>query len=920
MSTRIERLRLLGAGLAEELKGLEVQTNSRACIVFLETLARCEAFLTAEQRKASADELIGEAIRQREQHARLLSEWAAAGLNLARIEDGAADVLAGRLDAADWGRECLLIAAVVPWLPEGKAVEASARLEEAEAWATANPEAFARCSDVAVDRIRHERPDRMSSTQLNALLSAFNELPELIGVDADDSEPAPLDELVKRISAESWAAANREVKTGTSAVASLVQPAKAADRPMLLAAASGMEEHALLKRIPAGELLLVRAADHLELRWRGEGAPVVESDDEVLASKVEGSELRWRLPVIPDFVVFRHGATRFEVPLGAAHTEEGTREDRPDRELRDLSDLAAFAPRSVERRVRQLAATGPTWIVREAHTTMLAAAPGWGVQAWPGSVYCCFPAVAEVTPYPWFKGAVLHAVAGDLALSTYSGIPVEKAGLDERTVRVAKELSGHEPLSLSPSPRLSARDVFRLEGDSMLGALAVAAEASRRGVAVPDSMVVSAGISGSSTLWTLDAVNDCDRKRALLEVEKPGCDFYFVSATPVQQSDIIRLHPLPPGAPLSRLFDLLPPAVGKRESVTATVLLREAGPLYADQLYPEAGSLYRKVLQLAPAGRDRFVALVRLGAIALHEGDSNSAWKRLTEAEEITADTVSRQDTAEQRYLLAQALVDAFEPGKAKAVLDEPLRYWSGKLERVGESAEARMLLIGLLAASRLLKLLEGDLAGALNVQREALTWAPRTELARCYGDLAEVLRRNARIDEADAAIAAAFTELPQMPIESYRLRTEAFLHYHRARLRLFTGRAIPELERLEQMRSWLAPMESEAASWRLNQIHWLLLTRDGDPAGAAGAVQQVNAEGRPFRKWYEALGLLQAAREPWAAPAFRSTASAALETLSSCVENHPELQQARSRFVLATERGQVDAQAESTLLQFAAY
>src|SRR5438477_781997 len=113
------------------------------------------------------------------------------------------------------------------------------------------------------------------------------------------------------------------------------------------------------------------------------------------------------------------------------------------------------------------------------------------------------------------------------------------------------------------------------------------------------------------------------------------------------------------------------------------------------------------------------MALVRLGAIALHQGRGQDTERRFAEAAREQSDELSKQDIAEQRFLEAQLYVDTFRPADAARVLAQPLAYWSARLERIGEPVENRMLLIGLLSASRLLSLLNGDLEKALQTQRE---------------------------------------------------------------------------------------------------------------------------------------------------------------------------------------------------------
>ena len=121
------------------------------------------------------------------------------------------------------------------------------------------------------------------------------------------------------------------------------------------------------------------------------------------------------------------------------------------------------------------------------------------------------------------------------------------------------------------------------------------------------------------------------------------------------------------------------------------------------------------------------------------------------------------------------------------------------------------MTLVGLLGAQRLLLLLNGRPEKALDARWELIRWAPSSEHARAFGDLAAVLRRCAYLEAANEAMQRAFAELPHMSIASYRESTEAFLHYYRARLRLHGGRDVPDRETLDRLLSRLSAWQRRA-------------------------------------------------------------------------------------------------------------
>ena len=66
------------------------------------------------------------------------------------------------------------------------------------------------------------------------------------------------------------------------------------------------------------------------------------------------------------------------------------------------------------------------------------------------------------------------------------------------------------------------------------------------------------------------------------------------------------------------------------------------------------------------------------------------------------------------------------------------------------------MTLVGLLGAQRLLLLLNRRPEEALDARWELIRWAPSSENARAFGDLAAVLRRCAYLEAANEAMQCA--------------------------------------------------------------------------------------------------------------------------------------------------------------------
>jgi len=159
--------------------------------------------------------------------------------------------------------------------------------------------------------------------------------------------------------------------------------------------------------------------------------------------------------------------------------------------------------------------------------------------------------------------------------------------------------------------------------------------------------------------------------------------------------------------------------------------------------------------------------------------------KRFAEAQREQSDEISRQDIAEQQFLEAQRLVDAFRPG----VAGQCLRAARVLVSRLDASVTRREPD----AADRLperreaLAPAEWGSRKGLDAQREVLTWAPgrssrgaTATSATYFVGCTASRRRRGHFARVRIPTGHADYELPA--------QHEAFLHYHRARLLLFTG------------------------------------------------------------------------------------------------------------------------------------
>lgn len=317
MSTRIQRLRILGEELLHEMRSLGSSVTSGAAIVFLDRLVRCEAFLPEEITEAKVGPLLEAAAAVRKEEEALLAEWAAAGLDLEGLLDRGYDLVEGAEDPGEierWGWDLLLVANVAPYLPEPASDRAAAIIEDASILIEAHASAFAKLAAVASDRRDQERPERIHDSLGEELLQAFEEAPILASIDEGEA-PAPptknLQEILSSLPPELVAKAGRAVQGAGGWVAEVVsirtlareRAAASAVEPLRLAAESnadyGIGDRVLVRRTSAGEFVLSLEGSSLFLDFFGESAPSLSVTHEETTTKEAPAPLQggWRWPL-----------------------------------------------------------------------------------------------------------------------------------------------------------------------------------------------------------------------------------------------------------------------------------------------------------------------------------------------------------------------------------------------------------------------------------------------------------------------------------------------------------------------------------------------------------------------------------------------------------------------------------------------
>lgn len=320
MNKRIERARHLGEQLASAMDALGTATRGPDVVLFLNILARLEAYPAEEISAVSGlPELVAEAVSARAEHVVELGKVAGMAFDLDRLlEDGrhlpASDVGNER---DSWLRDVLVLATVAPWLSPARGRQAEWALEKARAMVEADAEAFLDSSVLVSDRRALEAPERLG-VEAREFLRVLGDLPLLVAIDR-----APARANLGRVDAALRCLDPALLDAADDALTDhddrgRIRLPSAGER---LALAAADEVHITLVRMEGGRWVLVQHRGSLRLHFEGEerdlGVSVVEGPEPGDLSPDDGGRyplpasdqgLTLRLQVGPDSRVVRINA------------------------------------------------------------------------------------------------------------------------------------------------------------------------------------------------------------------------------------------------------------------------------------------------------------------------------------------------------------------------------------------------------------------------------------------------------------------------------------------------------------------------------------------------------------------------------------------------------------------------------------
>lgn len=284
MNERTERARYLGEQLASAMDALGTATRGPDVVVFLDRLARLEAYPADELAAVPGlTEFVAEAESARAEHGADLGKVAGFAFDLDQLLDAGRHLPAddGASERDSWLRDVLVLATVAPWLSPPRQRQVAWALEKARAMVEADAEAFLDASVLVSDRRQLESPDGLAG-EARAFLRVLGDLPLLVAFDR-----APSRTSVRRVDAALGRIDPALVEVVDDALTDhehrrTIRLPSASERQALAAAD---DSHTTLVRMEGGRWVLVRHRGALRLQFEGpetdHGVSILEGADTV---------------------------------------------------------------------------------------------------------------------------------------------------------------------------------------------------------------------------------------------------------------------------------------------------------------------------------------------------------------------------------------------------------------------------------------------------------------------------------------------------------------------------------------------------------------------------------------------------------------------------------------------------------------
>ncbi|MFH1468459.1 MAG: S16 family serine protease [Pseudomonadota bacterium] len=272
------------------------------------------------------------------------------------------------------------------------------------------------------------------------------------------------------------------------------------------------------------------------------------------------------------------------------------------------------------------------------------------------------------------------------------------------------------------------------------------------------------------------AVGGLGEKRAVLALEAPGLPAVLVEVE--ADADLLLQGWFGPD---------WRPSLEQATRLSPQALVTDAWRRYEARDYRQAELKAAEAVRIG-LGHTRARAALLVGACRVHRNEAGEGLALMNAAEEALRGPPAPGDAPLDAYVVQElqafagiALLDRWDVRRARDLLTRALQ---GMTETpLPWDKRTRFVVLQIAGSLHRVCVLDGDLGAAeqaLRVWALDAAWLPEEE-ARAHSDLAEVLRRAGRLEEARAELTAAAAALPSA-LEGTRPFTRRFMNLYRAR------------------------------------------------------------------------------------------------------------------------------------------
>lgn len=312
MASLNPRLESLGGQLISLMRTLSQEFDGAVTVLFLDVLARLEAFPARELSASGLDLVLREARTALKAEPRV-TQLAYSALDVSQLVQRTEALARETLATSDdqeietWARDLMLLATIAPFFTPAQASVIEDAVLQATSIASVNPGAFAAAVPWVNDRVEHEHLHDVKAPLVSTLVDDFemlaDEPPEASAPAGREETARLLEGAMQQLKPQQRTAVRLSLADAPVREAEIFQlfsPAGTPSQRVQFAAAHGDEaRQVLLRRHGDGAFELAWNGRSLELQWKGKGTPEVfvleGAKRRKLARKRSGKGAAWSL-------------------------------------------------------------------------------------------------------------------------------------------------------------------------------------------------------------------------------------------------------------------------------------------------------------------------------------------------------------------------------------------------------------------------------------------------------------------------------------------------------------------------------------------------------------------------------------------------------------------------------------------------